>query len=42
MYYIKKSDESLIDIQFFELVYLDNSGKYSDLNITDGQAHPIR
>ena len=28
--YIKKSDESLIDIQFFELVYLDNSGKYSD------------
>lgn len=28
--YIKKSDESLIDIQFLKLVYLDNSGKYSD------------
>lgn len=28
--YINKFDESLIDTQFFELVYLDNSGKYSD------------
>lgn len=28
--YIKKFDESLIDIQFFKLVYLDNSVRYND------------